>query len=80
MVIAGILIETVHGAVARVASRLLALPGISLQGGDGQRRIAAVVQAASGAALEELTQRLLAGDEEILGVFPTFVGAEEDSA
>jgi hypothetical protein len=79
MVVAGILIETAPGAEARVAARLLALPGITLEGGDGQRRIAAVLQAASGAALEDLTRRVLAEDEEVLGIYPTFVGAEDEA-
>jgi hypothetical protein len=77
MVIAGVLIETAPGAEPRVAARLLRVPGITLHGGDGRHRIAAVVEAESGAALEQITQGLLDGDEEILGVFPTFVGSED---
>lgn len=76
MIVAGVLIETVPGAEPRVAARLLRFPGLTLQGGDGRHRIAAVVEADSGAALEEVTERLLATDEEILGIFPTFVGTE----
>jgi hypothetical protein len=76
-VVAGILIETAPGAEPRVAVRLARVPGLSLQGGDGDRRIAAVVEAASGAELEALAERLLHGDEDILGLFPTFVGSEE---
>jgi hypothetical protein len=79
MVIAGLVIETAPGAEPRVAARLSRVPRLTLEAGDGDRRIAATVEAASGAALEELTRALVAGDEEILGVYPTFVGAEEET-
>jgi hypothetical protein len=77
MIFAGVVIETVPGAEPRVAARLLRLPGVKLEGGDGRRRIAAVLAGPRGATLEQLTGRLLAGDEEILGVFPTFLGADD---
>lgn len=77
MVVAGVVIETAHGTAPLVAGRLARRPGITLQGGDGASRIAAVIEAADGAALEALTERLLREDEQILGVFPTFVGADE---
>lgn len=80
MVVAGVLIETIPGAAPLVAGRLVRVPGVSLQGGDGVRRIAAVLEAGDGAALEALTERLLRGDEQILGVFPTFIGAEDELA
>jgi nitrate reductase NapAB chaperone NapD len=79
MVIAGALIETKPGAQARVAERLIHLPWVALQGDDGDRRLAVVLEGPSGESLEQLTERLLAFDEEILGVFPTFVGDEDDS-
>ncbi len=77
MVVAGVVIETVAGAGARVAARLLREPGVELQGGDGARRIAAVLEGRSGETLEALAQRLVDGDDEILGVYPTFVGSDE---
>jgi len=80
VVIAGVLIETVPGAEPRVAARLLSVMGITLHGGDGHRRIAAVIEAPSGETLELISQRLLASDEEILGIFPTFVGSEDAPA
>ena len=73
-VVAGVVVETVPGAGPRVAVRLAGMPGVELAGGDGDRRIAAVWTGPDGATLEAFSERLLAGDEEILGVFPTFVG------
>lgn len=73
MIVAGVVIETVEGAAPRVAARLLALPGLELQGGDGDRRLAAVFTGRDGAALEALAERLLQEDPEVLGVFPTYV-------
>ena len=80
MVVAGVLIETAPGAEPRVAARLLRRDGVKLQGGDGVRRIAAVLSGPTGAMLEALTERLLAEDDEILGVFPTFVGSDDGPA
>jgi hypothetical protein len=79
VIVAGVLIETAPGAEPRVAARLLGRPGVILHGGDGDHRIAAVLESPSGDALAGFTERLLASDEEILGIFPTFVGtADED--
>jgi hypothetical protein len=77
MIVAGAVIETVPGAAPRVAARLLAEPGLELQGGDGDRRLAVVITGADGGALEKMAERLVAADREVLGVFPTFV-AEDD--
>ena len=77
MIVAGVVIETVAGAAPRVAARLLSEPGLELRGGDGDRRLAAVFTGEDGAALEALGERLLRSDEEILGLYPTFVGAED---
>lgn len=79
MIVAGVVIETAPGAAARVAGRLLGAPGLELLGGDGRARIAGLFTGADGAALEALVQGLLAGDEEVLGVFPTYVAAEPSS-
>jgi nitrate reductase NapAB chaperone NapD len=78
MTVAGILVETVPGAEPRVAARLARMPGLTLAGSDGDRRIAAVFEARDGATLEDLFQGLLRADEEILGVFPTFVGEDAE--
>ncbi len=75
--IAGVVIETAPGAEPRVAARLLRAPGVTLYGGDGDHRIAAVLDGGSGETLADVTRRLLASDDEILGIFPTFVGAED---
>lgn len=80
MVVAGVIIETTPGAAPLVAGRLALAPGVTLQGGDGTRRIAAVLEAVDGAALEALTEQLLRDDERILGVFPTFVGDADEPA
>ncbi len=77
--IAGVLIETAPGAEPRVAARLLRVEGLSLCGGDGHRRIAAVLEVDDGAALERMVERLVAEDEAILGIFPTYVGAVRDA-
>jgi nitrate reductase NapAB chaperone NapD len=74
--VAGVLVTTIPGAAPRVATRLLGVPGLEIEGGDGDARLAAVCTAESGEALERLVERLVAGDEEILGIYPTFVGQD----
>jgi hypothetical protein len=39
-----------------------------------------VLDAPNGKTLEQLSERLLSSDEEILGIFPTFVGDEDAPA
>jgi hypothetical protein len=80
MIVAGIVIETVPGAAARVAARLVTRDDVEVTGGDGDSRIAVVCEAVDGAALESFAEALVASDEEILGVFPTFVGDDRDPA
>ena len=74
--VAGVVLLTAPGAAPRVAGRLASMPGLTLAGGDGDRRVAVVWEAEDGAALEALSERLLAEDREVLGVYPTFVGQE----
>jgi hypothetical protein len=77
-VVAGVVIETAAGAAPRVAARLLREPALALQGGDGDRRLAAVFTGESGDALEALADRLVRDDAEVLGVFPTFVADDRE--
>ena len=77
-VVAGVVLETAPGAEVRVAARLAREPGLELVGGDGDRRLAVVWTGASGAELERLTERLLADDADVLGIFPTFVGTDDE--
>ncbi len=78
MLIAGVVIETQPGKAPEVAVRLAAGGDVRVAGGDGDRRLAAVVSAATGDELERWAEVLLRSDDTVLGVFPTFVG--EDGA
>jgi hypothetical protein len=78
MIVAGVVIETAPGAAPRVAARLLREGRLALHGGDGDRRLAAVITAADGAALEQLAERLVQDDAEVLGVYPTYVGDDAE--
>jgi hypothetical protein len=80
MIVAGVVIETAPGAAPRVAARLLGERTLELRGGDGDRRLAAVFIGADGAALEALARRLVRSDPEVLGVFPTYVAADDEDA
>jgi hypothetical protein len=77
MVIAGVLITTLAGKAPFVAASLAQEEGLTLVGGDGHEKIAAVLRRPSGEELETWAERLLQADERVLGVFPTFVGTLE---
>ena len=77
-VVAGVVIETRPGQGPFVACRLEHEPGLEIVGGDGDRRLAVVWTAGSGKALEAAAERLLERDEEIIGIFPTFVGRDDE--
>jgi hypothetical protein len=74
--IAGVVFVTSPGAGPRVAARLAGEPGLTIAGGDGDARIAAVWEGTDGAVLEALSEALLARDPDVVGVFPTFVSRE----
>jgi nitrate reductase NapAB chaperone NapD len=74
MVIAGVVIQTRPGAAGDVAARLAAVPGLTIHAGDGESRLAAVWSADTAAALETAAEQLVSGADDIVGVFPTFVG------
>ncbi len=76
--VAGVVIETLPGQGPFVACRLENEPGLEIVGGDGDRRLAVVWTAGSGKALEAAAERLLERDEEIIGIFPTFLGRDDD--
>ena len=75
MIVAGLVVETTAGAARSVAARLARVPGLEVPGTDERQRIAVVWSAADGEALERAAEDLVRGDEEILGVYPTYVGA-----
>lgn len=76
--VVGVLIETVPGAEPRVAARLLRLPWVALQGGDGDHRIAAVLEAPGRRSIQDLADQLVALEREVLAVQATFAGSEAD--
>lgn len=78
MVVAGLVIETVPRSAESVARRLGRQPGLEIKGVDGDCRIAAVWTGESGEDLEQASERIVAEDEEVLGIFPTFVGQDEE--
>ena len=80
MIVAGVVIETVPGAAPRVAARLLHEPGLELQGGDGDRRLAAVFTGPAGGALEALAERLVHAFPTRSRVFPTYVADDDPRA
>lgn len=77
MIIAGVIIETLPGRAAGVSARLVSVPGLTLHGGDGDSRIAAVWNAGTAQSLEEVVGSLVELDEDVVGVYPTFVAEDQ---
>ncbi len=72
-VVAGFVVETIPGAAPRVAERLASLPGITVEGGDGDCRLAVVWIARNGGSMGELAERLLEVDPELIGIYPAYI-------
>ena len=78
MIIAGVVIETLPDCAPAVGRDLQAEPRIKVEGNDGDRRLAAVWEGQDGEALEAFAERLIAGHKQVLGVFPVYVGEDEE--
>lgn len=78
MIIAGVVIQTQQGAAGEVALRLQHVPGLAIQAGDGNSRLAAVWTGPDAETLEKLGDDLLAANDGIVGFFPTFVGEDDE--
>ena len=77
-VVAGVVIETRPGQGPFVACWLENEPGLEIVGGDGDRRLAVVWSAESGKALEAAAEQLFEREGEIIGIFPTFIGRDDE--
>ena len=78
MVVAGLVIETLPHKAASVAARLDHCHGLEIRGDDGDRRLAAVWKGKTGEELEKASEEIIATETEVLGIFPTFVGQDEE--
>ncbi len=76
MIISGVVIETLPGRADSVCAYLAGVDGVEIAGTDGNSRIAAVWRRKDGTQLESEAERLLQSQNEILGIFPAFVGSE----
>jgi nitrate reductase NapAB chaperone NapD len=78
MIVTGIIIQTLPGRQVEVVARLHGAPGLQMRGGNGDDRIAAVWSAETAQELEEIIESLVDLDEDVIGVYPTFVGEVPD--
>lgn len=78
MVVAGLVIETLPTKARGVAERLGRWPGLEIHGDDGDHRLAAVWTGESGEDLERASEEIIATDDDVLGIFPTFVGQDDE--
>ena len=75
-VVAGIVIETLD-ASQDVKDRVTGVYGIRLEGEDERGRLAGVWEGPDGQALEHLAERMIRSEDQILGVYPVYVGVDE---
>ena len=76
MMISGVIVETVSGRVGAVASRLVQVDGIEINGTDGVQTLSTIWKSRDGRTMERMASTLLKADQEILGIYPTFIGKE----
>ncbi len=75
--VVGAVVETIPDQAEGVALRLEGMDGVQVVGRDGKNRIAIVWDAPDGKQLEKTLRDLMQTDEEILGIYPTFAGLDE---
>lgn len=75
--VVGAVVETIPDKAEGVALRLGRMEGVQVVGCDGKNRIAIVWDAPDGKHLERALREVIQKDEEILGVYPTFAGLDE---
>ncbi|GEM_PF-2840071 len=76
--IVGLVIEAVPGKMAHLSVELAAIEDFEIVGSDGDHRLAGVWCAQSGKVLEETLERMLEERDDIIGIYPTFVGIDQD--
>lgn len=76
-VVVGAVVETSPGATRSVGRYLERIEGVTIVGDDGRQRLAVVWEASEGQVLLESARALVRTREDVLGVFPTFVGDSE---
>jgi hypothetical protein len=75
--VAGVVIETVPHRAPDVEHLLTGVEGLRIVGGDGDRRLAGVLTAPTSDRLAAIVEKLVQTREDILGIFPTFVGTDD---
>ncbi len=76
--IVGAVVETVADKADDVAERLVRIDGLEVVGRKAGRRIAVVWDTPDGNQIAKQIEELVRSDEEIIGVFPTFAGHNEE--
>jgi hypothetical protein len=76
--VAGVVIETLPHRAPFVENDLRRVDGLQIVGGDGDRRLAGVWEAKTGAMLLAAAEKLVQTHEDLLGIFPTFIGTDEE--
>jgi nitrate reductase NapAB chaperone NapD len=76
MIISGVLVETVPGRVSAVAMKLARIEGLEITGTDGDSHLAVVWRGPDGWKLEREAEQLIKSENDILGIYPTFLGQD----
>jgi hypothetical protein len=80
MLVANIVVETLPGRARTVAQRMERLRGMGGLTDDGDHRVEGTWKVPEGDTLEGLSEVLQAMNPEILQVYPTLVGRDDDGA
>ncbi len=78
MLIASMIVKTKPERADEVARQLQRMPNVTTYGVHKDANIIVVVEAHDEEQLENFTSYLMREYADILGVFPTFVGSDED--
>ncbi len=79
MLIASMVVKVLPEKAEAVQAKLDALPGVTTYGVHKENNIIAVAEVSDVDELERLSKGILADNEEVMAVLPTFLGSDQES-
>jgi hypothetical protein len=79
VIVAGLVVETLPQAAERVAARLAGVPGVQVHG-NNEFGVAITWSGESREDLAKLSEGIVSGDDDVVGVHTTYIGDPDEEA
>ena len=79
MIVAGLVVETRADTAEQVAARLGAFPGVEVHGSN-PHGVAITWSGEDKESLDRVSEQIVTGDADIVGIYPTYLGDGESDA